>query len=87
MSEEGQGTFAVQVQSSLQSRKQRQKGFSETSDGSALVGNEVATASEEKLQLGDLFFTWLELTEVTPHPGLLGDDVRIAGIGFGLSTG
>jgi hypothetical protein len=38
-----------------------------------LVGNEVATASEEKLQLGDLFFPGLEFTEPRPHPGLIGD--------------
>jgi hypothetical protein len=62
--EEGQGTFAIQIQSPLQSRKQRQKRLSQASDGSALVGDEVATASEQKLQLGDLLLTWPKLTEV-----------------------
>ena len=52
----------------------------------SLVGDEVAAPSEEKLQLGDLFFAWLELTEVRPHPSLIGDDVGITGIGFGLSA-
>jgi hypothetical protein len=39
-------------------------------DGPALVSNEIATASKQKLQLGDLFFTWFELTEIRPHPRL-----------------
>jgi hypothetical protein len=47
--EEGEGTFAVHIQSTLQSRKQRHKRLSEASDGSALIGNEVAAASEEEL--------------------------------------
>ncbi len=84
--EEDKRTFAVQIQCSFQCRKQRQKCLSEASDGSALVGDEVAAASQEKLQLGDLLLTWLELTEVRPHPRLVGDDTSIAGIGFGLST-
>ena len=59
-----QSSPPVQIQCPLQSRKQRQKRFSEASDGSALVGDEVAAASEEKLQLGDLLLTWLEFAEV-----------------------
>ena len=86
MSEEGQGTFAVQVQSPLQCWKQRQKGFSQASDGPTLVGNEIATASKQKLQLGDLLFTWFEHAEVWPHPRLVGYDVGITGIGFGLAA-
>ncbi len=82
VSEEDKGTFAVQIQCPLQSRKQRQKRLSEASDDSALIGDEVATASEEKLQLGDLFFTWLELTEVWSHPGLVGYYMCISGISF-----
>ncbi len=42
--------------------------FSEASDGSTLVGNEIATASKKQLQLGDLFFTWFE---VSPRSGLI----------------
>ena len=53
---------------------------------SALVGNEIATASKQKLQLGDLFFACFELAEVWPHPRLVGYDVSITGIGFGLSS-
>ena len=49
VAQEGEGTFAVQIQCSLQSRKQRQKRLSKAGDGPALVGDEVATASEEEL--------------------------------------
>jgi hypothetical protein len=66
--------------------KQRQKSFSEASDGSALIGDEVAAAPEKKLQLGDLLLTWPELAEIRPHTRLIGDEVGIASIGFGLST-
>jgi hypothetical protein len=84
--EKGERTFAVHIQSPLQSRKQGQKCLSETSDGSALVNNEVAAASEEKLQFGELFFTWLELTKVRPHPSLVGNGMGISGIGFRLTA-
>jgi hypothetical protein len=56
----------------------------EASDGSALVGDEVAAPSEQKLQLGDLLFTWGKLTEVRSHSSLISNDMGIAGIGFGL---
>ena len=59
--QEGERIFAIQIQSPLQSRKQRQKCFSKAGDSPALVGDEVATASEEELKLGDLMFTCLEL--------------------------
>ena len=36
------------------------------------------------MQLGDLLLTWPELAEVRPHPGLVGDDAGVTGIGFGL---
>jgi hypothetical protein len=48
------GPLLLKIQRSLQSGKQRDKGLSEASDGPALVGNEVAAASEQKLQLGEL---------------------------------
>ncbi len=84
--EENEGSFAVHIQCPLQSGKQRQEGLSEAGDDSGLVGNEVTTASEEKLQLGDLLLTWVELAEVWPHPGLVSDEVGISGIGFGLTA-
>ena len=86
MGEEGEGTFAVHIQSPLQSWKQRHKRLSEASYDSVLVGDEVATASEEELQFGELFFTWLELTKVRPHPSLVGNDAGISGIGFRLTA-
>jgi hypothetical protein len=85
-SEEDEGTFAVQIQSPLQSRKQRQKCLSKASDGSAPVGDEVTAAPEKKLQFGELFLAWLELAEVRSHPRLVGDDVGISGIGFGFTA-
>jgi hypothetical protein len=47
--QEGERAFAVQIQCSLQSRKQRHKRLSWADYGSAPVGDEVATASEEEL--------------------------------------
>ncbi len=87
VSEEGERTFAVQIQSPFQSRKQRQKRLSEASDGSTLVGDEVAAASEEELQLREPLLTWPELAEgpASYAPGV-GDEAGIAGIRFGLST-
>ena len=38
------------------------------------------------MQFGELLFTWLELTKVRPHPGLIGDDAGISCIGFGLTA-
>jgi hypothetical protein len=58
--EEGEGTFAVQIQNPLQSRKQRLVRLSEASDGSALIGDEVTAASEKKLKFGDVLLTWLD---------------------------
>ena len=58
----------------------------ETDDGPALVGHEIPAASEEELQLGKLYLAGCELAEVGPHAGLIGNDVGIAGIGFGLPT-
>src|SRR5215217_5133182 len=84
--EEDKGTSPVQVQRSLQGWKQRQESLSEAGDGSGLVGDEVAAVSEKKLQFGDLFLTWSKLTEVWPHPSLVGDNASIAGIGFGLTA-
>jgi hypothetical protein len=51
-----------------------------------LVGHEVATASEEKLQLGELLLTWFKLAEVWSHPCLISNDVGIPSIGFGLTA-
>jgi hypothetical protein len=51
-----------------------------------LVGNEIAAPSDEKLQLSDLLLTWPELTEIRPHPGLIGDDAGITGIGLGFTA-
>ena len=36
--------------------------------------------------MGELFFTCSELTEVWPHPGLVGYYMCIAGISFGLTA-
>jgi hypothetical protein len=80
VAEEGEWTFAVEIQRSLQSGKQRQKCLSKASDGSALVGDEVSASSEQKLQFGDLLLTWLKSTEVRPHPSLIGDEADITSI-------
>ena len=64
MSEEDQGTFAIHIQSPLQSCKQRHQRLSEARDGSTLVRNEVTAASKEKLQLGDLLLPCPKLAEV-----------------------
>ena len=41
--------------------------------------------ASKELQLGELAFAGDELREVGSHPGLVGDDVSITGVGLGLS--
>jgi hypothetical protein len=85
-SEEGQRIFTVQIKRSLKGWKQRQKCLFEAGDGSALVGDEVAATSEEKLQFGDLFFTCSEFAKVCSHASLVGDYMCISGVGLGLAA-
>jgi hypothetical protein len=86
VSEEDKRTFAVQIQCSLQRRKQRQKHFSQASDGPALVDDEVSAASEQELQLGELLFTCSKLAELRAYSRLVSDDASITSIGFGLAA-
>lgn len=81
---QGQGPLVVQVEGALQGGKQRNEGLPETGDGAGLVRHEVAAAGEQEAQLGEVSLAGSELAEIRPHPGLLGDDAGVAGIGFGL---
>ena len=51
-----------------------------------VVGNEIAAASEEELQLGDLLLTWLESSPRSRlrERRLVGDYMCISGVGFRL---
>src|SRR5215216_1969101 len=84
--DKGKSTPTVEVQSPLQGRERGQKRLSEAGDGPAPVGDEVSAAGEEDLQLSELSLASGELPEVGPHAGLVGDDVGVASIGFGLPT-
>jgi hypothetical protein len=86
VSYQGEGSPVVQVQRSLQGRKQRKKSFSEAGDGAGLVGDEIAAAGEKELKLGKLSFARCEFAEVWSHARLIGDDKSIPSIGFGLPT-
>lgn len=82
--EEDEGAFGVQVQGALEGREERQKRLSEAGYGAGLVRNEVSSASEEELQLGEGAFLGGELGEVAPHAGLVGDDAGVPLVGLGL---
>jgi hypothetical protein len=84
--EESEGATPVQIQCSLQSWKQRKKRLSEAGYAAAFVNDEVASASEQKLKLGKIALAGDELTEIGAHTSLVGDDMGISGVGFGLST-
>jgi hypothetical protein len=67
VSEEGEGTAPIQVQCPLQCRKRGQKRLSEAGDAAALVDDEVASASEQELELGKIAFARSEFTKVGPQ--------------------
>ena len=84
--EKDEGAFPIQIQRSFEGWKQVHKRLPEAGDGPVLISDQIATASEEEPQFGDLLLAGLELAEVLPHPGLVGDDTCIPGIGLGLAT-
>jgi hypothetical protein len=84
--EEEQGTFGVEVQGTLESGEKRQERLPETGYGAGLVDEEVASASEEELQLGEGVLPGSKLGEVSSHTGLIGDDAGVPLVGLGLSA-
>ncbi len=69
---QGEGAPVVQVEGTLQGRKQRQQCFPEAGDGAGLIGDEIAAAGDEELQFGKLSFAGCEFAEVRSHPSLIG---------------
>ncbi len=86
MGEEGEEAFPVQIKRSFEGWKQGHERLPEAGDGPVLISDQIATASEEEPQFGDLFLAGLKLAEVLPHPGLVGDDTGIPGVGLGLAA-
>ncbi len=87
--EEDQRAFGVvEVQGALKkSGEKGQERLPEAGYGAAgLVCDEVASASEKELQLGEgaLFLGSEEFGEVAPHARLIGDEAGVPLVGFGL---
>jgi hypothetical protein len=80
-----EGALGVQMQRPLQGREEGKEDVPETVDGPGPVGDEVPPTGEQELQLGEIVLAGDELREVGPHPGLVGDDKSITGVGLGLS--
>src|SRR5215211_5596115 len=84
--EEDEGALLVEVQGALEGRKEGQKRLSEAGNGAGPVDDEVASAGEEELQLGEGAFLGGKLGEVPSHAGLVGYDAGVPLIRFGLPT-
>jgi hypothetical protein len=83
---QGEISLVVEIQGTLEGREQRKERLSEAGDGPALVGDEIASAGEQELHLGEFPFAGGKLRKITPHAGLVGDDVGVFGIGLGFAA-
>src|SRR5215204_200689 len=83
---QGEIALVVEIQGALEGREQRKERLSEAGDGPALVGDEIASAGEQELHLGEFPFAGGKLRKITPHAGLVGDDVGVFGVGLGFAA-
>jgi hypothetical protein len=83
---QGEIALVVEIQGALEGREQRKERLSKAGDGPALVGDEIASAGEQELHVGELPFAGGKLRKITPHAGLVGDDVCVFGVGLGFAA-
>jgi hypothetical protein len=82
--EQSESTLVVEVEGTLQCREEGKEGLPESSDSPGLIHYEIASTSEEELELGEVALFGGEYAEVRSHPGLIGDDAGVFGVGLGL---
>lgn len=84
--EEDQGPVVAQVKGTLERGEDACQEAAEAVDGSGAVADQVGAAAGEQTELDDGFVAGPDRLQIAAHAGLVGDDVRVAGIGLALAA-
>ena len=74
------------VQGPLQGREHAQQGAAQAVHGAGAVLDQVDPASGQQLELDGGFVAGVDGPQVAAHPGLVGNDVGVAGVGLALTA-